>query len=129
MHRHVSSTECRQIGVATKNHEAQHYEPEKRSVNGIPKRLLHRRHTCRAESDQRTSRADVQELSQRQTLGVGGTHAMMTRIAVMAAVKARKNGNHAARCGVAAPRKSITGKCHIPHKTPSNTAARNGENL
>jgi len=30
-----------------------------------------KRHTCRAESDQRTSRANVQELSQRETLGVG----------------------------------------------------------
>jgi hypothetical protein len=39
IHRPVSSKECSQIGVATKNHEAQHYEPEKRSINGIPKRL------------------------------------------------------------------------------------------
>jgi hypothetical protein len=71
IHRPVSSKECRQIGVATKNHEAQHYEPEKRGVDGIPKRLLYGRHACQAASDQGTRRADVQELSQRETLGVG----------------------------------------------------------
>jgi hypothetical protein len=71
IHRPVSSKECRQIGVATKNHEAQHYEPEKRSVDGLPKRLLYGRHACQAASDQRTRRADGQELSQRGTIGLG----------------------------------------------------------
>ena len=40
-------------------------------LDGIPKRLLYGRHACQAASDQRTRRADVQELSQRETLGVG----------------------------------------------------------
>src|SRR2546430_3156046 len=36
----------------------------------------------------------------------------------MAAVNARKYGNQKELCGVAVPRKSITGICQHPHSTP-----------
>src|SRR5579859_8253628 len=43
-------------------------------------------------------------------------------MAVMAAVNARKYGSHDEPCGVAVPKKSITGICQHPHRTPRATA-------
>src|SRR5215475_3580621 len=47
---------------------------------------------------------------------------MRTRIAVIAQVKARKNGSQAGPCGVAAPKYSITGMCQHPQRRPSKMA-------
>src|SRR6202035_2440706 len=41
----------------------------------------------------------------------------------MAKANASANGNQYAPCGVATPRKSITGKCQADHSTPSRIAA------
>jgi len=46
---------------------------------------------------------------------------MRTLIAVRIAIKAIKKGNKYIPCGLAAPRKSITGKCHKPQKKPRIT--------
>src|ERR1700675_3643500 len=49
-----------------------------------------------------------------------------TLIAVMARLKARKNGNQYAPCGADAPRKFTAGRCHRLHKRPKTIADLSG---
>src|SRR5215467_9168625 len=47
------------------------------------------------------------------------TQAINIRTMANSATNESMNGSRYFPCGEAAPKKSITGKCHVPHKTPS----------